>query len=263
TAEVFGPDPFSPQAGGRLYRTGDLGRGREDGTLEYVGRRDGQVKLRGYRLELGEIEAVLRQHPAVREVAVIAREDATGQRYLVAYLLLHQARPVTPGDLSLYLRELLPSYMLPSAYKLLETWPLSPNGKLNRRALPVPDELSSEPNETFVGPRTPLEEVLTEIWADILRQERVSIYANFFELGGHSLLATQVISRVRKIFRLELPLRALFQKPTVAGLAETLISQESVAGQVMAIARLLKKIDAMSLDERRKALQKQKERKLL
>ena len=227
TAEVFVPDPLSEQAGTRLYRTGDLARARVDGTLEYVGRRDGQVKVRGYRIELGEIEAVLRKHPAVQEVAAVAREDAAGQKYLVAYLLLHHPKTVTTSDLHNYVKRLLPDYMLPSAFMILETWPLSPNGKLDRRGLPTPEGTRLEPDKIFVAPRNPLEELLATIWADVLRREqRIGIYDDFFELGGHSLLATQVIARVRKVFRVELPLRAVFQQPTVLGMAEALITYD-------------------------------------
>ncbi|HEU4559040.1 MAG TPA: amino acid adenylation domain-containing protein, partial [Longimicrobium sp.] len=213
TAERFVPAPFLVEGGARLYRTGDRARWRADGALEYLGRLDGQVKVRGFRIEPGEVEAALRQDAGVAECAVVAREDVPGDRRLVAYVV-GEARAEA---LRARLRQSLPEYMVPAAFVVLERLPLTPNGKLDRKALPAPDLASAE--ETYVAPRTPMEEVLAGIWAEVLRLERVGARDNFFELGGHSLLATRVVSRIRAVFGVEMPLRAVFEGPTVAGLA--------------------------------------------
>jgi amino acid adenylation domain-containing protein len=222
TAERFVPDPFGTAAGadpgGRLYQTGDRVRWRPNGTLEFLGRLDDQLKVRGFRIEPGEIETVLAQHPAVRTAVVIARDDVPGDMCLVAYVVLHGA-PMNVGELRRFLEQRLPEYMVPAAIVVLESVPLSPSGKLDRRALPPPDRTEPTDREGYVAPRTPVEEMLAGIWATVLRVERVGIRDNFFALGGHSLLATQVVSRVRTEIGIELPLGALFEEPTVAGLA--------------------------------------------
>ncbi|HEX2081445.1 MAG TPA: amino acid adenylation domain-containing protein, partial [Longimicrobium sp.] len=217
TAERFLPDPFTGEGGSRMYRTGDRARWRGDGALEYLGRLDEQVKIRGFRIEPGEVEVALMAHPQVRESAVVAREDATGDRHLVAYVVAEQGAAVEAAELRAHLVRRLPEYMVPSAFVALESLPLTPNGKLDRRALPAPEFASAEGR--YVAPRTPTEEVLAEIWAEVLRLERVGVTDSFFELGGHSLLATRVVSRVRQVFGVEVPLRALFEGPTVAELA--------------------------------------------
>ncbi|MGK4003930.1 amino acid adenylation domain-containing protein [Sorangium sp. So ce1036] len=221
TAAAFLPDPFSQAPGRRLYRTGDLGRYRDDGTIEFAGRRDHQVKLRGYRIELGEIEARLAEHPAVREAAVLVREDRPGVRRLVAYAAacadVAAGAPAPPAEaLRAWLAERLPEYMVPSAFVLLPALPRTANGKVDRRALPAP---GSGDARRHVGPRTATEELLAGIWAEVLGVERVSVEDSFFDLGGHSLLLTQVLSRVRRVLDVELPLRALFETPTVAAQA--------------------------------------------
>jgi len=218
TQERFLINPFTQKAGDRLYRTGDLGRYRPDGNVEFLGRSDHQVKIRGFRIEVGEIEVALAQHPAVREAVVIAREDRPGDKRLVGYVVPHQAPTV--GELRRFLKEQLPDYMVPSAFVMLEALPLTPNGKIDRRALPAPDSTGIESESIFVASRTPVEAALVGIWAEVLKLERVGIQDNFFDLGGHSLLATQVISRVRDAWGVEVPLRHLFEAPTVAGLAE-------------------------------------------
>jgi amino acid adenylation domain-containing protein len=221
TAEKFIPNPYSSQPGDRLYKTGDQGRYLSDGNIEFLSRTDHQVKLRGYRIELGEIEAVLRQHPVVQEVVVLAREDELGQRSLTAYMVPSQTSSLTlVNDLGSFLRGRLPNYMVPAAFIMLEALPLTPNGKLDRRALLATDQARSRLVSGSLEPRTPIEEVLTGIWAQILEIEQVGIHDNFFELGGHSLLATQVISQIREAFQVELPLRSLFEAPTVAGLSD-------------------------------------------
>lgn len=220
TAEKFIPNLYSNEPGDRLYKTGDQGRYLSDGNIEFLSRTDHQVKLRGYRIELGEIEAVLRQHLMVQEVAVLAREDELGQRSLVAYVVPSQTSSPIVNDLSSFLRERLPDYMVPAAFVMLEALPLTPNGKLDRRALLATDQTRPEVISSHLEPRTPVEEVLASIWAQILGVERVGIHDNFFELGGHSLLATQVVSQIREAFQVELPLRSLFEAPTVVGLGD-------------------------------------------
>lgn len=218
TAEHFIPHPFSMEPGARLYKTGDLARYLPDGNLVFLGRIDDQVKLRGFRIELGEIEAVLGQHPSLQEAIVLAREDPPGNKRLVAYLHVHRSSAPSVHELRDYLKERLPEYMIPSAFVPLEAFPLTPNGKINRHALPLPEGRSLEVQVPQVAPRTHTEELLVGLWAQLLGRH-VSIYDNFFEVGGHSLLATQLISRVRDAFRVVLPLRDLFEAPTVAELA--------------------------------------------
>ena len=222
TAEKFIPHPFSVEPGARLYRTGDLARYLSDGNIEFLGRFDSQVKIRGFRIELGEVEATLGQYQGVRDSVVLAREDVPGEKRLVAYVVPHQEQIPTVSELYSFLQTKLPAYMVPSAFVLLEALPLMPSGKVDRRALPAPDQVRPELGGAFMAPRTPVEEVLAGIWADVLRLEQVGIHDNFFELGGHSLLATQIISRLCRTFQVELPLRALFATPTVAGLADVL-----------------------------------------
>jgi len=220
TAERFVPDPFGTEAGTRLYKTGDRGRYLADGNLEFLGRVDNQVKVRGYRVELGEIEAALAEHPAVRECAVLAREDTPDDRRLVAYVVPADAAVPRAGELRSFLQVRVPDHMVPSAFVLLDALPLTPNGKVDRRALPAPDQSRPDLAEAFVGPRTPVEQTIAAIWGELLKVERVGVHDNFFELGGHSLLAAQVIARIRAAFEMELELRALFESPTVAALAE-------------------------------------------
>ncbi|HEX6291276.1 MAG TPA: amino acid adenylation domain-containing protein, partial [Herpetosiphonaceae bacterium] len=242
TAERFVPDPFGPTPGGRLYRTGDLGRYQENGAIDYVGRRDQQVKVRGYRIEVGEIEAVLAQHPAVREAIVVAREES-GHKRLVGYVVENQEREPCPEgtprlgssqELRQFLGQRLPDYMVPSAFVFLDALPLTPSGKVNRRALPAPDQLRPDLGDAYVAPRTPIEEMLAQIWAEVLHVERVGVHDSFFELGGHSLMATQVISRIREVCQVDLPLRALFEAPTVAGLSERIASARFEAPELIA-----------------------------
>ncbi|HLL46546.1 MAG TPA: amino acid adenylation domain-containing protein, partial [Longimicrobiaceae bacterium] len=213
TAERFLPEPFGGEGGSRMYRTGDRVRWRGDGTLEYLGRLDEQVKVRGFRIELGEIEGALRRSEGVADCVVAAREDVPGDKRLVAYVV----GDAEAGVLREHLRRELPEYMVPSAFMALERLPLTPSGKLDRKALPGLDFASAEGR--YVTPRTPTEEMLAEIWAETLRLERAGVTESFFELGGHSLLAARVVSRVRQVFGVEVPLRALFEGPTVAELA--------------------------------------------
>ncbi|HEV7519213.1 MAG TPA: amino acid adenylation domain-containing protein, partial [Thermoanaerobaculia bacterium] len=218
TAAKFVPDPWSPEPGARMYRTADLVRYLPDGDMDFLGRLDHQVKLRGLRIELGEIESVLGQHPGVREAAVLAREDRPGDKRLVGYVTPAAEPGPTPAELHGFLAERLPGYMVPAAWVLLGKLPLTANGKVDRRALPAPQGTGSE-EAGYLAPHGPVEEVLAGIWEEVLRRERVSVEDDFFALGGHSLLATQVTSRVRRTLGVELPLKVLFESPTVASLA--------------------------------------------
>src|SRR5215208_2026766 len=202
TAQKFIPNLFSQEPGARLYRSGDLARYLPDGNIEYLGRVDQQVKIRGMRIELGEVESALSDHAAVNEAVVIAREDTFSEQRLVAYLVAEQA--LTSCELREYLRELLPEYMVPSFFVLLDALPLTPNGKLDRDALPAPQQYT-DLTDAYVAPRTPVEEMLCGIWSEVLKTQRVGVYDNFFDLGGHSLLVTKVIARVRDLLRVEIP----------------------------------------------------------
>jgi amino acid adenylation domain-containing protein len=221
TAERFIPDPFGTGPGGRLYRTGDLARWRSDGNLEYLGRVDRQFKLRGFRIEPAEIEEALTRHPAVREAVVVAREDVPDDRRLVVYLTVTEDRRVpSSSELRRFLRKSLPEPMVPSAFVVLEALPLTANGKVDLRALPSPEAGIAQPVELSRAPRGPVEEEVASIWETVLGLDRFGAHDSFFEIGGHSLLATQVVSRLREVFEVEIPLRALFEATTVAGLAQ-------------------------------------------
>jgi amino acid adenylation domain-containing protein len=232
TAAKFIPDPFSPEPGARLYRTGDLARFLPDGNIEYFGRADLQVKIRGFRIELGEIETLLSQHASVRDAAVVAHDDEHGNKRLVAYLVLHDEKPSSLSALRSFLKEKLPEYMLPATFILLNALPLNPNGKLDQQALPAPDFSNREQSDSYDPPRTPVEEVLAAIWAEVLGLESVGRQDNFFQLGGHSLLATRIMSRVRSAFEKEIPLRVLFNKPTLAEFAAVIEEELSQASRL-------------------------------
>jgi acyl carrier protein len=227
TAERFIPNPFSSEPGTCLYRTGDLARYLPDGNIEFLGRIDHQIKLRGFRIELGEIEAVLTSYDTVADTVVLAREDVAGDKRLVAYIVSNKEDASTTQDLRNYLKQKLPDYMVPSAFVYLDALPRTPNGKVDRKTLPPPDQTSIGLDESYVAPRGPLEEMLVGIWVDVLKLEHVGVHDNFFELGGHSLLATQVLSRIRRAFQIEIPLRALFEKPTVEELAITIMERQA------------------------------------
>jgi len=216
----FVKNPFRDDERDLLYCTGDRGRYRPDGMLEILGRLDDQVKIRGVRVEPDEVATTLARHPAVQACTVIARQDEGDQTYLAAYVVPAGQDEVTIPKLRSYLSSQLPAAMVPAAFVFLDQLPLTPNGKVDRRALPVPDRASPEMETTFVAPRTPVEETVAGIWAELLGVEQIGIHHNLFELGGHSLLATQIMSRLRWVFGVELPLRSIFETPTVAGLVE-------------------------------------------
>ncbi len=222
TAARFVPDPYSGQAGSRLYRTGDRVRWHADGSLEYLGRLDEQVKLRGYRIEPGEIETVLAEHPQVRAAVVVTRASTTGEPRLVAYVQLEQAHRGNLGQwhLKLYLQAHLPEYMIPAQIVVLEAFPLTPNGKVDKRALPDPGDIQDGERVTQEGARTQIEELIQGLWLEVLGVEHIGISDNFFERGGHSLLAMRLIARVRTLLNLEMPVRTVFEAPTIAGMAQ-------------------------------------------
>ncbi len=245
TAEKFVPHPFSEAGGERLYRSGDLGRWLASGEIEFLGRIDNQVKLRGFRIELGEIEAVLREHAAVRESVVAVSEAGGGQR-LVAYVTAEAGvtgatgvTGVTGSELRSYLKERLPEYMVPSAFVLLAELPLTANGKVDRRRLPEPDGMRPELEAGYVAPATAVEELVAGIWAEVLGLERVGVNDNFFELGGHSLLATTIAAKIYETFQIELPLRTLFEAPTVATLATVIDNGKKQNAVPVAPARII------------------------
>ena len=218
TAEKFLPDPFH-RAGERMYKTGDRARWLPGGDVQFLGRLDHQVKIRGYRVEIAEIEEALLRHPGVRLCAVVARQEESGGKRLVGYVVAREGGCPTATQLHNFLRKTLPDYMLPPSFVFLDALPLTPAGKLDRLALPVPEHTRPEPDGDSVALRTPIEEALVGIWSQVLSVSKIGIEDDFFALGGHSLLATQVISRIRDAFHVELPLRDLFLNPTVAGLA--------------------------------------------
>jgi amino acid adenylation domain-containing protein len=258
TAERFVPHPFGGEPGGRLYKTGDLTRWLADGQVEFVGRNDLQVKVRGFRIELGEIETVLREHEGVCDAVVAARTDARGDAYLTAYVVAAHGLLPAGGELRAFLREKLPEYMLPSVYLVLDKLPLTPHGKVDRSALPEAVGAARELNVPFVAPRNAVEEVLSEIFAEVLRIEQVGVNDNFFELGGHSLLATQVASLVRKAFQPDLPLRKIFEAPTVGSLAALLVAGEPSSGQFEKKAETLRRIESLSADHLEELLRRKK-----
>ncbi len=247
TAERFLPDPFGAEAGARLYRTGDRVRWLASGELEFLGRTDHQVKVRGFRVELAEVEAALRTHPGVREAVVLAREDRPGEKRLVAYLVPAGGTGIGAAALRAFLGERLPEHMVPSAFVPLDTLPLTPNGKLDRAALPAP--VWDADGERYVAPRTPTEELLVEIWIEVLEPSvgtAVGVEDNFFELGGHSLLATQVVARVRQVFGVDLLLRAVFEAPTVADLAARVDAEVAAGVEDWELEEAMRRLEGLS-----------------
>jgi len=219
TAEQFVPDPFRSAPGGRLYRTGDLARSRPDGSLEFLGRVDHQVKLRGYRVELGEVEAVLQDQAGVRQVVAVVREDGPGDTRLIAYLVVDPHRPPTVSQLRRQLAARLPDYMVPSTFMLLDSLPLTPNGKVDRRALPVPGPGRPDLEQAYMAPRTPLELFLARLWCEVLKLDRVGIYDNFFDLGGDSIRGAMFINKLQQHLGEPIFIVTLFDAPTVVAFA--------------------------------------------
>jgi hypothetical protein len=225
TAEKFIPNPLSADPNARLYRTGDLGRWLVDGTIEFLGRLDFQVKVRGHRIELGEIDCVLGKRTGVIQSVTVVREDNPGDVRLVSYVVPDADSAPGEAELREFLKQRLPDYMVPSAFVLLDQLPLTPNGKVDRKALPAPEQPRREAIE-YVAPRTPTEQALVAIWSEVLRVKQVGIHDNFFELGGHSLLAAQAMARACTALDVSLSVRALFESPTVAGLAQVIAERQ-------------------------------------
>jgi amino acid adenylation domain-containing protein len=244
TAERFVPNRYGKRVGERLYRTGDVGRYLSDGNIEYLGRADDQVKVRGYRIELGEIQAALEEHGSVKQSVVVAREDERGRKRLLGYVVGEEG--TTAAELKIHLRERLPEYMVPEAILMLEEMPLTMNGKIDRRRLPIVEGMGWRVEQEYVAPRTPVEETLVGIFEEVLKLDRVGIHDNFFEIGGHSLLVTQVISRVRSTFEVAIDVNSIFEAETVAKLAEMLIAREPKPGQMEKIAMILTKLSNMT-----------------
>jgi aspartate racemase len=219
TEQKFLADPFSDKPGARMYRTGDLARWLPDGNIDFRGRTDDQVKIRGFRIEPGEIEAALEQHPDLRQVIVIPREDEPGQKRLAAYVVARSGCTLSVRDLRTYLRQRLPEYMIPAAFVAMDSLPLTPNNKVNKRALPVPAEAAMADSESYVAPRDSTEKKITAIWEQVFGVPRIGISDNFFELGGHSLLALRLMRRLEEAFGKNLPPAILFQAPTIEKLA--------------------------------------------
>ncbi len=249
TAEMFVPHPYSSEPGAQLYRTGDLVRYLCDGNLEFLKRLDHQVKIRGFRVELGEIEAALNQYWAISESVVIDSDDlATGTR-LIAYIVPEEGVEPTPQELYSFLKEKIPSYMIPSVFVTITEVPLTPNGKVNRRELPLPEINETVANIDFVAPRSPLEEILAGIWREILGIPQVGVKSNFFDLGGHSLMATRVLSQIRERCGIELPLRVLFESPTISGLAHHIETVQSKDTELIRMINMLESMENISEEE--------------
>lgn len=237
TAERFCKNPFRSEPDARLYRTGDLARFLPDGNIEFIGRLDTQVKIRGYRIELGEIETLLNTHPAVGQSVVVAREDVPGEKQLVAYVVYRNGHAPDAVQLREYVREKLPEHMVPARVVSLSAFPLTPNNKIDRKALPSPQQLKTEPEPNYEAPSSPLEEALAELWCETLRVSRVGRNEDFFELGGDSLSAVQVLFQIRQVCSVGLPMETLFHSPTLAGLAgkleEALLAQAGSSGRLL------------------------------
>lgn len=265
TADRFVPDPFSRAGGERLYRTGDLARWMPDGRLEFLGRIDHQVKVRGFRIELGEIEAALAKHPAVRESVVVVREDTSGDRRLVAYVVAGgDVRPTIP-ELRGFLRATLPDYMVPAAFLLLEALPLSPNGKVDRRALPAPGTERPELEVTYTPPQSEIERALGGLWQEILKVDRIGVHDNFFSLGGDSLLLLRLHLKIRSLFSTDLVITDLFRYPTISSLAARLSGVETGAssreeGGQRAAARLSSASRQAQIRQQRQSVRRREEK---
>lgn len=261
TAEKFNPDPFSVEPGARMYRTGDLARFLPDGRIDFLGRMDHQVKIRGYRIEPGEIETALNEYPSVKTCVVVARIDADEDKRLVAYIVARDGEK--PGHLELrsFLRTRLLEQMVPSAFVLLDEMPLTPNGKINRRALPAPEVSRPEIEQRYVAPRNDIEAALVELWQEVLGINPIGVNDNFFDLGGHSLKATSLLSKVSRIFRTELPLSVVFEATTVEALACALVEHEAKPGQTAKIAHVLQRIKSISSADLKDELERKRREK--
>jgi natural product biosynthesis luciferase-like monooxygenase protein len=249
TRERFVPNPFPHSRGGYLYRTGDVARYRTDGVIEFLGRADFQVKIRGHRIELGEIETVLGENPAVREAVVNAAADSGGHQRLVGYIRFRDGQSATVNDLREALASRLPEYMIPSTFVFLDEFPLTPNGKVDRKQLPMPEGERPELKQEYAAPRNGIEEILAQIWQEALGVERVGVHDNFFELGGHSLSTVQITFRIRREFHLDFPLQTLLRIPTIAGLAKEIEGRTLEQADDEKLAAMFSEIENLSEEE--------------
>ncbi|HEY0172460.1 MAG TPA: MupA/Atu3671 family FMN-dependent luciferase-like monooxygenase [Pyrinomonadaceae bacterium] len=259
TAERFIPDPYGARPGARMYRTGDLTRYRPDGSVEYLGRLDHQVKVRGFRIEPGEVELALESHPDIAQAVVAARPDAQGSLVLVAFAVARAGARLAAAEVRSFVAARLPEYMVPGLVVELERLPLTPNGKVDRAALPEAGPGSGAGGHEYVAPRTTIEEVLADLWAGVLGVERVGVHDNFFTLGGHSLLATLLVSRMRGAFGVEVPLRSIFESPTVAGLAAAVEQKQVELIGADVLAQMSDEIRQLSEEELTALLEAEKE----
>ncbi|MEZ4660713.1 MAG: AMP-binding protein [Caldilineaceae bacterium] len=263
TAQRFAPNPFAAPASEaeRMYRTGDAARFRADGTIDFLGRLDFQVKVNGHRIELGEIETHLAAHHAVQEAVVTVHANALGDQQLAAHIVLHQqtTEPPTPADWRNHLRRHLPDYMTPAHFIYHQALPLTPNRKIDRKALPAPDIYRPELKSQYMAPRNDLERLLANLLAELLELDKVGVLDNFFELGGHSLQATRYVARVGQALRLELPLWTFLRAPSVAALAEHLLEPPEAGARLMRIAQLQLQLAALSDDEVQALLQSKRQ----
>ncbi|MGH7830378.1 MAG: non-ribosomal peptide synthetase, partial [Candidatus Binatia bacterium] len=252
TRAKFLPDPEG--ANKRIYLTGDLGRMSEDGCLEHLGRKDFQVKVRGYRIETADVEAKLLAHPGIKQTAVLGQQKRSDDTQLVAYFVPATKPGPSVSELRRFLREKLPDYMVPAAFVMLDEIPLTPNGKIDRRALPPSGHVRPKLDVPFVAPRTPVEEVLARIWTEVLGLDQAGIHDNFLDLGGHSLMATQIILRVMEAFQIELPLQSLLEAPTVAKMALIIMENQAKKAGDEDLTRMLAELEALSEDEAQRLL---------
>lgn len=264
TAEMFIPNPFCEDGGSRLYKTGDLAQYKSDGTIDFLGRKDNQVKLRGFRIELGEIEESLIQMPNIKDAVVLLREDTPGLKRLVGYIVPRNKSVPSYEELRSFLKQKLPDFMIPSAFVPLDELPHSPTGKIDRRSLPAPENVRLEFEREFVPAQTPLEIILAQLWCYVLGVERIGVHDNFFEFGGHSLLATRLMSRLRKMFQMDLPLRKIFEIPTISAFAVMMLSDASAAERIQRTAQTILSVEQLTDVEAEKLLLKsqQQEKKL-
>jgi acyl carrier protein len=237
------------EPGSRLYRSGDLARYSPDGNIEFIGRIDHQIKIRGHRIEPGEIESALTQSPSVGECVVIVREDEPDDKRLVAYLVMKAGGAETALELRQFLKRRLPAYLVPSSCGVLGSLPLSPHGKVDRGRLPAPDKQTVESDEMYVAPRTPIEKDIARIFGAALGVENVGIHDDFFAIGGHSLLVTRIISQVNSAFQVELPIRALFDAPTVSGLVAAIVESQAGQSDDDLLSQILVELNELSDDE--------------
>jgi amino acid adenylation domain-containing protein len=259
TAEKFVANPFSNEPSARLYRTGDLACLAPDGNIEFLGRIDHQVKIRGFRVEPAEVEAVVKQHPEVKQAVVVPEDNPAGEKILAAYVI--PSKRLGMGELGSFIRQRLPEYMVPSRLLMLEAFPLNRNGKVDLPALAALTEAGQETKGEFIAPRNPAEEQLAAIWREVLKQERIGVQDNFFELGGHSLLATQVISRIRAAFRVQFPIIDFLLSPTIAELAEKISQYPRAETEEEETERVLRELEEMSDEEAERLLPDEMEKK--